>query len=214
MTAEGVARSPHAGPPRRPGQLRGGPHGMSREQVKENQRERLLAAFSELIGEHGYSDIPIRALIGRAGVSRKTFYELYENKEDCFLAVQDAIADRLLERVRTTAARGKTPQQCLDLAIDALTGFCVEEPAAARAWVVEALAAGPHARARRAALLDELAEALAPAVARLQPDAARPTLVARATIGAVLELAAHSPDRFAGHELARLAKAIVAARDA
>jgi AcrR family transcriptional regulator len=212
VAASGTAHAEARRPYRRPGQLPGGPHGMTRQQVAENQRGRILAALEELVAERGYPRVKVSDVVRRAGVSRKTFYALYENQEDSFLAIQEAIASRLLERVEAGAAAGATPEQRLDGAIDALVGFCAEEPAAVRTCVVEALAAGERARRRRAAVLDRLAEALVPAIAGLRPGEARPTLVARATIGAVLELSAHSLDRFEGQEPARLAKAIVAAR--
>src|SRR6218665_3899517 len=80
----------------RPDQLRGGNHGLTPEQVAESQRTRILTAMRELVATHGYRDVPVAAVIQRAGVSRKTFYELYASKEECFVAIYEQEMERLL----------------------------------------------------------------------------------------------------------------------
>ena len=76
---------PPADPP-----LPRGRHAAPREVVWESQRGRLLAAMAEVVAPKGYGAVAVRDVIARAGVSRKTFYEHFDNKEECFLAAYDA----------------------------------------------------------------------------------------------------------------------------
>src|SRR5271155_5391292 len=66
--------------------LRPGPGGLPRGQVTEIQRSRMLAAAVEAVAEVGYARMTVAQVIGRARVSRKTFYDVFTDREDCFLA--------------------------------------------------------------------------------------------------------------------------------
>ena len=67
--------------------LRPGPSGLPRQQVTEIQRARILAAAVEVVEELGYAGMTVAQVIGRAKVSRKTFYDLFADRQDCFVAV-------------------------------------------------------------------------------------------------------------------------------
>src|ERR671930_1076961 len=69
--------------PREP--LPRGPHGLPRDVVVKSQRSRMLGALVEVVAEKGYVATTVADVIGRAGVSRTTFYEQFKDKEDCFL---------------------------------------------------------------------------------------------------------------------------------
>lgn len=146
------------------GPLPSGHHGLSREQVAESQRERLLAAVVEIVGADGYQAATIAAIVKGARVSIRVFYENFPDKEECFLAAFDAVADHLGERLAAAArAEADWPQAViaalrsgLDFfaAEPGLARFCLVEPigasAATAARLREAvLAAAPHLRAGR-----------------------------------------------------------------
>src|SRR5690242_21683287 len=76
-----------------------GAHGLTREQVEHDQRERLRSAMIELIAERGYPAVRILDLTQLAHVSRPTFYNLYTDKEDLLLSAYDDIAGRTTARV-------------------------------------------------------------------------------------------------------------------
>src|SRR3984885_16315801 len=69
--------------------LRPGPGGLPRGQVTEIQRSRMLAAALETVEEVGYARMTVAQVIGRAKVSRKTFYDVFADREDCFVAAFD-----------------------------------------------------------------------------------------------------------------------------
>src|SRR4051812_30467577 len=76
-----------------------GRHAAPREVVVESQRTRMLSAMASAVAEKGYSRTAVADVIDRAGVSRKTFYEHFANKEECFLAAYDEGVDLLLEAI-------------------------------------------------------------------------------------------------------------------
>lgn len=143
-------------------QLRGGKHGLTPEQVASSQRERVLAAMRDLVAAHGYRDVAVAAVLRHAGVSRKTFYELYSGKEECFVAVYEDEMERLLAPV-LRAFEGEEPWvDRLRTALGVLLGSLADDPSAARICFVESLAAGPLALERRAHALAALDPLFAP----------------------------------------------------
>src|ERR1700710_3245039 len=87
--------------------LPAGRHGLPREFVAENQRERLLNGVVEAVAEHGYNAATIGAITAAAQISRRTFYEYFRDKEGCFLAAYEMIDDHV--RASMLAARGPPP---------------------------------------------------------------------------------------------------------
>jgi AcrR family transcriptional regulator len=129
--------------------------------VKAIQRERLLAAMIEVVTEIGYSNLTVQNVLTRAGISRPTFYEQFEDKEDCFLAAFDAAAGRMRARIETAAAEaGPGWRAQLRGGISELLGFIADEPAEARMVIVEARASSPRGLLRRDQLLDHFAGCL------------------------------------------------------
>jgi AcrR family transcriptional regulator len=123
--------------------------------VTESQRNRIHQAMIEVISERGYPETRVVDVIGVAGVSRKTFYELFESKEDCFLAAYDVLLENLLGDA-TEAFESKAAEpwpERVAAALEALLEHLAEHPEEARFAIVEVLAAGPKALARRDAAL-------------------------------------------------------------
>jgi AcrR family transcriptional regulator len=85
------------------GRLPPGRHGLPREFVTENQRNRLTAAMIAVVAEHGYHDATITQIAAAAGVSRRTFYGYFSSKEECFFDTYDVIAGHLRQRSREAA---------------------------------------------------------------------------------------------------------------
>src|SRR3984893_8047947 len=128
---------------------RPGVNGLPREHVTEIQRVRILAAMAEVAAERGAGAASVAHIVARAGVSRRTFYDLFEDREDCFLAAFD---EAVAQAARTVlpAYEGETGwRERIRAGLLALLVFFEEEPALARLCVVEALAAGPKALERR-----------------------------------------------------------------
>ncbi len=120
-----------------------GRHGLPREFVTHNQRERLIAGIAEAIAENGYSGTTIAHITKSAAVSRRTFYEHFGSKDECFVAAYDTVMKDLQERV-TEAFEGEDEWPlAIKAGIAAMLEFLASEPNLARLCMVEALVAGP-----------------------------------------------------------------------
>jgi AcrR family transcriptional regulator len=145
-------------------QLPSGRHGLDRDFVVAQQRERIMSAFAETVAGFGFAGASVERVAARAGVSRRTFYEQFANKEDAYLQLYGALTGELVERMTTAGADGEGdwPRRCLAT----LLAYVAGEPMLARLCVVDMLGAGPPALAERdrvlrtfAALLERLATA-------------------------------------------------------
>jgi AcrR family transcriptional regulator len=112
----------------------------------------MLEAMAEAVAEKGYPATTVADVVARAGVSRKTFYEHFADREECFLAAYDTGVEVVLGEL---AARAQTAPAQMDWrervrgAIRAYLEILAAEPAFARTFLVEVLAAGPNALTRR-----------------------------------------------------------------
>lgn len=119
-----------------------GRHGLSREYVAQNQRERLLAALAECLQERGYDGTTVSMIGQRAGVSKSDFYKQFESRDACFLAAYDDAVVRIHEQALAACAeRGDWAARVLT-ALDALLHLLAAEPAQTQLVLVEGLRAG------------------------------------------------------------------------
>jgi len=137
--------------------LRPGPGGLPRGQVTQIQRSRMLAAAVEAVEDVGYARMTVAQVIGRARVSRKTFYDVFTDREDCFLAAFEQALSQARLIAQEAYDRESSWRDGIRAALARLLMFMDEEPGLARLCVVEALGAGERVLERRAKVLDELA---------------------------------------------------------
>jgi AcrR family transcriptional regulator len=122
---------------------------MSAEKVAEHQRARLEGAMVEAVARHGFAGTTLRELVTLAGVSKTTFYEHFESKQDCFLATFDEIIAQATERVSTAFRQPGDFRQRLLAGLAAFMDLTAEEPAAASLVAVESLTLGAAGVAHR-----------------------------------------------------------------
>jgi AcrR family transcriptional regulator/DNA-binding MarR family transcriptional regulator len=161
--------------------------GLPREHVSEIQRVRILMAMAEVAAERGAGQASVAHIVSRAGVSRRTFYDLFEDREDCFLGTFDEIVARASVPVLAAYRAEGRWRERIRAGLLALLVFFDEEPALARFAVVEALAAGPRALERRGEILDRLVRVVDEGRSERPvraPEA--PPLAAEGAVGAVL----------------------------
>ena len=120
-----------------------GRHGLPREFVIHNQRERLIAGLAESIAEEGYAGTTIAHITRHAAVSRRTFYEHFGSKDECFVAAYDTVMEKLRERVDQAYEQEADWPHAVKAGIAAMLRFLAAEPNLARLCMVEALVAGP-----------------------------------------------------------------------
>ena len=170
-----------------------GRHAAPRDVVRQTQRARMLDAMVQSVAEKGYARVAVADVVERAGVSRKTFYEQFANKEECFVAAYDDGVDRLLAAIDAALATLApdwlaAARRAVEVYLDAMAA----SPAFARAFLIEALGAGPVALARRRAVQDRFAAQLEAVHRRARADIPEipevPPHTFRAAVGAVNEL--------------------------
>jgi len=156
--------------------------------VTESQRNRINQAMIEVVAERGYPETRVVDVIGVAGVSRKTFYELFDSKEDCFLAAYDVLLGNLLEEAGN-AFEGKSGAPWAERigdALKALLEHLAAHPDEARFAIVEVLAAGPKALARRDAALRQFTGFLE--AGRSESSVELPGIISLSIAGGINEL--------------------------
>lgn len=113
------------------------------------QRDRILRAMVVVVAERGYAGASLELVVAQAGVSRRTFYRCFENRDDCFRQLLDLAWASTLELVASAFAREATWQDGVRSALASLLAFLDSEPLLARVWLVESPAAGSWALERR-----------------------------------------------------------------
>ncbi|GAB3654917.1 hypothetical protein GCM10027589_13940 [Actinocorallia lasiicapitis] len=200
------------------GRLPSGRHSLTRDYVVQNQISRIIAGVIELAGTNGYAQLTVDGIIGRAGVSRATFYAHFKNKEDAFLQAFDSLAEEMIERV-TTAIQNESGDDRGEIAADrrtraglsAFLDYLAGEPLGARMCIVESFAAGPPAAERRDAVIQVFTEVIGEHIRELFPRYPEPALLAEAVIGGIYQVAYTRIRRGEVEELPTLVNGLVAA---
>jgi AcrR family transcriptional regulator len=130
---------------------------LSRRQVSEIQRSRLLSAAVDAVNDVGYARLTVAQVISRARVSRKTFYDMFTDRDDCFLAAYEHGVARARVVASEAYARQDGWREGVRAALGRLLMLMDEEPGLAKLCIVEALGAGERVLSRRAELIEELA---------------------------------------------------------
>jgi AcrR family transcriptional regulator len=158
------------------GPLPGGIHGLSRDQVAESQRERLLAAVTEIVLERGYDAASVTELVRVASVSSRDFYRHFDSAEACFLAAYDAVLGHFRRSLDAAAAPCTDWPERVVAALRAALRFAAGRPDLARFCLIEPVAATPAIALRHRDAVLAFAPLLAtgrdyaPAARRLPPS--------------------------------------------
>jgi AcrR family transcriptional regulator len=170
-------------------QLPAGRHGLSRQFVISNQRERILAAVAEVCSASGYVAMSVEDIVVTSGVSRRTFYDNFRGKEDVYLAAYDEVTKQLLARVVDAYNEADGLVDKVRDSLAAFLDFVADEPAFADMCIVEVMAAGPSAIERRNRTMVAFAELIDhAAAAELPTSKLPPALTAETLVGGIYEV--------------------------
>jgi AcrR family transcriptional regulator len=156
--------------------------------VIEMQRRRLLLAFGEVVAESGLEAATVGRVCEQAGVSRRTFYELFSDREDCLLAAFDQAVARLAGQVAPAFAGEATWRTRVRAALTLLLERLDAEPDIARLCIVEAPRAGAVLLEPRRRVLDALAVAVDEGRAEARAGSEPPPLTAQGVVGGALSV--------------------------
>ncbi|HSR95177.1 MAG TPA: TetR/AcrR family transcriptional regulator [Solirubrobacterales bacterium] len=147
-----------------------GRHGLSRAFVAENQRERLLNGVVEAVAEHGYNATTISAIAAAAKISRRTFYEYFEGKEDCFGAAYEMVEAHVLDSMLAAPGAQQPWPDRVRARLAALLDVLGRDSAVSRCFLIEPLAAGGEVATRYREAMQLLAATLRPEPAPSELD--------------------------------------------
>lgn len=150
------------------------------------QRARILTAAAQVLATHGYTGLSPARITSRARVSKRTFYVLFENREDCFLALFDETVARATRLATTAAAEERSWREQVRAGLSALLVFVGDEPVLGSLLITDALRAGPKILARRANVLATLHTIIDQGRTQTKTERELPPLTAEGTVGAVL----------------------------
>ncbi|HEX7280141.1 MAG TPA: TetR/AcrR family transcriptional regulator [Solirubrobacterales bacterium] len=122
---------------------------MKADEVARHQKDRLERAIVEAVARHGFASTTVRELVTLAGVSKSTFYDHFESKEECFLATFDSIVGEVAEDVALAYAGDGDERERLVAALSRFFEIVVERPEDAAFAVVDSLALGSAGIAHR-----------------------------------------------------------------
>jgi AcrR family transcriptional regulator/DNA-binding MarR family transcriptional regulator len=146
----------------------------------------MLSASARVVGEYGYNGLTVSRITAGANVSRRTFYEQFTGREDCFLELFELAATRAETLARNAATAHKSWREQVRAGLSALLLFIEEEPAAGSLLVVDALNGGPTVLERRARKLEAAAAFLDTGRSPTAAAEGPPRLTAEGLVGAVL----------------------------
>jgi AcrR family transcriptional regulator len=174
-----------AGDPLRPGQhlLRRAPQA-PRMQLAEIQRSRLLAGAVSTIDEFGYARTTVGQITARARVSRRTFYELFGDREACMIALLENILGMIENEIRAAGLDGAGWRERVRGGLGAILSFFDREPVLARICVVQALSSGPKVLERHVQILAGLASVVDEGRGENPRDSGCTPLTAEGLVGA------------------------------
>ncbi|HWM63091.1 MAG TPA: TetR/AcrR family transcriptional regulator [Solirubrobacterales bacterium] len=165
-----------------------GRHGLSREFVAQNQRERLLASIAESLDERGYDKTTVAAISGYARVSKSDFYRHFPSKDACFVTAYDDAVERLREDALSPCASRRDWADGICTALDAVLAFLAREPARANLLLVEGLRAGPGVYDRFQAAVQDFVPYLRDGAPAVTSAGRSPEAIDEAVVGGVASL--------------------------
>jgi AcrR family transcriptional regulator len=186
--------------------------------VTDERRQRLIAAMAESVAEKGYRDTTVADVVRIAQTSRRTFYEQFQDRADCFLALFDATNDQVIASIGEAVDAGAPLEQQVDQALGAYLDAVVSRPVLYQSFVRELPALGERGAKRQLAAIERFARQLVDLVElgrREQPslDAAPLTLDgAIMIVGGVRELMVIAAQQ--GRDIRELRPAIAGAANA
>jgi len=150
-----------------------GRHGLPRELVVENQRSRLISSMITTVAEIGFGRTTIAKVTGPAKISRRTFYEFFDNKEDCYQAAYEASFEFLRETTEAGASEERWPNS-VRAGLEALLESLGAHPDLAGFFLISPASVGDEIAVRHHRAMRELVETLVADA----PEAAGDDLVA------------------------------------
>jgi AcrR family transcriptional regulator len=168
--------------------LPAGRHGLPREFIAQNQRERIITALVDTVAVRGYSDTTVADITKAATVSRRTFYEHFADKEACFLAAYEMVSDHIRSSMQAAGEAFEDWPQKVRAALATMLRFLSEEPELARLCMIEPLAAGGEVAIRHQDSMQGFVEILKAGRPARSGERPLPEATEQALVGGIVTL--------------------------
>ncbi|MGH2911427.1 MAG: TetR/AcrR family transcriptional regulator [Solirubrobacteraceae bacterium] len=172
--------------------------GFGQAHIANIQRARILAAACEVVGERGAGSVSVGHIVERSGVSRRTFYEIFTDCEDCLLAAFEDAFERASECALPAFYSKPRWSERVRAGLVAFLSFLEEQPNAGRLLVNESLTAGGRVRERRERIVNQLAGVVDEGRGEGKQGRRVPSLTAEGLVGGVLSILDRSADNETG----------------
>ena len=164
------------------------PNGSAHARIVEIQRVRILAAMVDIVCERGAGGVSVTDIVERSGVSRRTFYEAFSDRDDCFLGACEAALETVRVAVLSAYRTESKWHERIRAGLVALLRVFDEEPSTGQLLVCESLAGGPRVLGRREQVLALLTHAVDEGRAQGAGTVPPPPLTAESLVGGVLSV--------------------------
>ena len=158
------------------------------EEVAVIQRGRMIAAMVDEVSRRGSANVTVAHVVGRSGVSRRTFYELFADIRDCFLAAFEETLVRASRYVLDAYDPKADWRERVRAALIALLELVEREPDAGRLLIVDSLGVGAPTLARRQQVVDRIVATIDEGRALCKPGNQPLELAAEGAVGGVLSV--------------------------
>ncbi len=148
----------------------------------------MLAALVDVVAERGAASLTVTHVVARSGVSRRTFYEIFEDREDCLLAALENAVARIARGVEEAYGQSGSWRARIRGALVVLLELLDDDPDIARLLIVESLAAGPRALVYRELVLAPIIAAVDEGRVEAKRGNGPPPLMAASVVGGVLSV--------------------------
>jgi AcrR family transcriptional regulator len=179
---------------RPPEPLPRGRHNLSREDVRESQRQRLIQAMLDQVAEKGYPATTVGDVVAAARCSRNAFYDLFEDKEACYIAAADETGAQMLDALVSGAREEDSWHDALREGTRSYLQWWVDHPGYAAAYLIDLPTAGRRALEQRDRVYAAFADMFDGLAARARVEqpllAPLPPLASRMLVMAITELIA------------------------
>lgn len=185
--------------------LHGGRHSIPPDVLAHNQRERLLAALAACVAEHGYNATTISQITTMASVSKRTFYEHFAGREECFVAAYEALDGYLATLISQAADEYDQWPDKVAAAFLAVISFLASRPNLAKLYLIDAAVVGDAMTDARALTTGRFIDLLAPGRSSRELDPG----IEEGLVGGITTLMARRVMNGEAEQLDRLAPAVI-----
>ena len=194
-----------------PRRLPRGRHALAPEEVRADQRRRLIEAVPGVVSERSYEAMSVADIVRAAGVSRNAFYDNFGDKQECFAAASEACYERLLHLLEEPCKRrGSTFEERVETSLGAALERLAAEPEVARLLFVEAPGAGEEIALRYHEWLRRYGTLLRSAFAPAESGPGKALEIDQVIIGGIASKVAGEVLQGRGAQLRLLTPSIVA----